>query len=92
MFQNIRQMRWDFCFEALFFAIEEKEKKEKIKVVKTQHQFVPSIIKELPNHFLPPGDVNNYVHRKHRRNARTLHGILFCHSCRDFLFPLKHFP
>lgn len=92
MFQNIRQMRWDFCFEALFFAIEEKEKKEKIKVVKTQHQFVPSIIKELPNHFLPPGDVNNYVHRQHRRNARTLHGILFCHSCRDFLFPLKHFP
>ena len=76
MFRNIRQTRY------------KKKKNEKFKVVKP-HYFVPSFIKNFPKN---PGNVYNYVHRQHRRNARTLHGILFCHSCGDFLFPVKHFP
>ena len=36
------------------------------------------------------GDVANDVHRQHRRNARPLHGILFCQSCRDLLLCISN--
>ena len=35
--------------------------------------------------FFASGDVDHDVHRQHRRDARPLHGILFCQSCRDLL-------
>ena len=35
--------------------------------------------------FFVSGDVDHDVHRQHRRNARPLHGLLFCQSCRDLL-------
>ena len=38
------------------------------------------------------GDVNNYLHCQHWRDAWPMHGILFCNSRWDFLFSLKCFP